>query len=128
VLDIVTDDLKEKLGPVSRRLKEIEKERAERRKVRKRTKVATTAGSSKDADVEMADASAASTASGSTATGEGKGKEVAAGELDDESVYREKETKELEELVSPELKNDVGCSVTGLYDLVGESHVLRTPK
>jgi ubiquitin carboxyl-terminal hydrolase 14 len=39
-LDIVTDDLKSKLAPVSSCLKAVEKERAERRKVRKHTKVA----------------------------------------------------------------------------------------
>jgi ubiquitin carboxyl-terminal hydrolase 14 len=38
--------------------------------------------------------------------------------LEEESVYREKELTELETLISPELKDDVGCSVTGLYDLV----------
>ncbi|KAF8999843.1 hypothetical protein BDQ17DRAFT_1391450 [Cyathus striatus] len=40
------------------------------------------------------------------------------GELDDENVYREKEINELEALVDSELKADIGCSVTGLYDLV----------
>ncbi|KAG6869659.1 hypothetical protein C0992_002440, partial [Termitomyces sp. T32_za158] len=37
-LDLAADDLREKLLPASRKLKEIEKERTERRKVRKRTK------------------------------------------------------------------------------------------
>jgi len=44
------------------------------------------------------------------------------GELEDESVYRARELGELEALADPELKQDFGCSVTGLYDLVGESH------
>ena len=44
----------------------------------------------------------------------------ATGELEDESVYRARELSELEALVDPELKADFGCSVTGLYDLVGE--------
>jgi len=142
-LDLATDELKGRLLPVSRRLKEMEKERGERRKVRKRTKnVAASSASAAtaaapSADVEMADASAAAGAGGSgnataaveamTATstestgvdrGKGKEKEKAGGELEEESVYREKELTELETLISPELKDDVGCSVTGLYDLV----------
>jgi len=131
-LDVVSDELKSKLMPVSRRLKEVEKERQERRKVRKRTKIAAPAST----DVEMADASASAAApagesSGSTSVatattaqggeaGESKGKEKEKvdGELDEESAYREKEVKELEALLSPELQNDVGCSVSGLYDLI----------
>ena len=56
-LDIATDELKEKLLPVSRKLKEFEKERAERRKVRKRTKAAQPA-KDKEGDVQMSEASA----------------------------------------------------------------------
>ena len=124
-LDLATDELKAKLLPVSRKLKEVEKERTERRKVRKRTKtvpsssaststavsdaaVAATAGTGATGDVEMADAAPAST-------------EVKGGDLEAESVYREKEAKELAELVDPSVKSDVGCSATGLYDLVGTS-------
>ncbi|KAG5726473.1 Ubiquitin carboxyl-terminal hydrolase 6, partial [Termitomyces sp. T112] len=61
-LDLATDDLREKLLPASRKLKEIEKERMERRKVRKRTKNALPSASSGPAataiDVEMEDATA----------------------------------------------------------------------
>lgn len=128
-LDLVTDDLKEKLVPVSRRLKELEKERGERRKVRKRTKIAAEGssagkGKAKDGDVEMADAAAPAEA-GSSAEGEKK-EPVAGAELEEENVYREKELKELEALVHPDLKADVGCSVSGLYELVGASHSLIT--
>lgn len=111
-VDIVTDELKEKLLPVSRKLKEFEKERSERRKVRKRTKVAQAAKSTPGADVEMADAPAASASTPAPAA-DGV-------ELQEEGVYREKEFKELDELVDPELKADIGCSVSGLYELVGE--------
>jgi ubiquitin carboxyl-terminal hydrolase 14 len=116
-LDIVSDDLKEKLLPVSTRLKEIDKERAERRKVRKRTKVGASAGPSQGKDVEMTNATGS--AESSTMAPSAKGKEIAAGELDDESVYVEKENKEVEALVSPDLKNDKGCNASGLYDLIG---------
>ncbi|KAF9450746.1 cysteine proteinase [Macrolepiota fuliginosa MF-IS2] len=124
-LDLTTDDLKAKLLPPSRKLKEIEKERAERRKVRKRTKAVATstvtkdtpappaaeAAVSTDGDVDMADVS-------TLAEGEGKGKAVVGGELEDEGVYREREAKELAELVDPDVKKDIGSSQTGLYDLV----------
>jgi ubiquitin carboxyl-terminal hydrolase 14 len=136
-LDLATDELKEKLLPASRRLKEIEKERAERRKVRKRTKVNAAAPSGEGKqddrirDVEMRDAvdSTSSSAPGVEVTSAvvtggdaetGDGVDVPAGELADEAVYRAKEIAELTKLVDPDAQNDVGCSVTGLYELVGE--------
>ncbi|TCD68576.1 deubiquitinating enzyme [Steccherinum ochraceum] len=125
-LDLVTDDLKAKLTPVSRKLKEIESQRGERRKVRKRTKAAAEASSSstgkgkgrEDADVEMSDANAGEGSKKEVKEGEEEKEEVAGGELEEESVYRERETKELEALVHPDLKADTGCSVAGLYELV----------
>ena len=110
-LDVATPELKEKLIAVSRRLKELEKERSERRKVRKRTK--TAAQTSAPAPPPGAESSMNVDESAVPST---------AGELEDESVYRARELSELEALVDPELKADFGCSVTGLYDLVGESH------
>lgn len=108
-VDIATDELKEKLLPVSRKLKDVDRERGERRKVRKKTKAAQPAAApapaaSSSTDVEMTDAAPA------TAT--------AGGELEPEEVYREKEAKELEALVHPDLKKDLGASNSGLYDLV----------
>jgi ubiquitin carboxyl-terminal hydrolase 14 len=75
-LEIVTDELKSMLTPLSSRLKSIEKECAERRKVRKRTKVAQEASPSsrpaeESVDVEMAPAG-----------------EVVPGDLEEESIYR----------------------------------------
>ncbi|KAH7882689.1 hypothetical protein F5I97DRAFT_301459 [Phlebopus sp. FC_14] len=107
-LDIVTPELKEKLTPVSRRLKGIEKERAERRKVRKRTKVAQPQAAAPPAESSSMNVDEPPAATVVQATGD----------LEDEGVYRSRELKELEELVAPELKEDFGCSVTGLYDLV----------
>lgn len=114
-VDLATEELQKKLLPVSRKLKEVERNRAERRKIRKKTKVASQpiAGSSSatpapgDAtpaesggDVEMADAE--------------KG-----GELEPEAVYHAKEVQELDSLLDPGVKKDVGSSPTGLYELVG---------
>ncbi|KAG6857024.1 hypothetical protein H0H87_010697 [Tephrocybe sp. NHM501043] len=122
-LDLATDDLKAKLLPASRKLKDIEKDRHERRKVRKRTKnvpahsptpapVATT-------DVEMGDATAIAVVDASTIDAAvEKGKTLAVGELEDESVYRTKEKEEFDALISEEVKRDIGASNSGLYDLV----------
>ncbi|EIW56517.1 cysteine proteinase [Trametes versicolor FP-101664 SS1] len=123
-LDIATPELKEKLLPISRKLKEFEKERSERRKVRKRTKAALPV-KDKEGDVQMADADApeASSSSGDAAApaaeGEDKGKAVAVVDLEEESVYREREGKELEALLHADIKADVGASTTGQYELVG---------
>ncbi|KAI6022948.1 hypothetical protein PISMIDRAFT_97204 [Pisolithus microcarpus 441] len=106
-LDVVTPELAQKLTPVSRRLKEIEKERAERRKVRKRTKIAQSSApppAASRSDMNVDEPQAAPTA--------------APGELEEEGVYRSRELADLEGLVDPSLKEDFGCSVTGLYDLV----------
>jgi ubiquitin carboxyl-terminal hydrolase 14 len=111
VSELCTPELQAQIRPVARKLSELERDRAERRKVRKRTKAAASAP--KDAavpagaDVEMTEAEAETSKAGA--------------ELEDEAVYRERERKELEELVSPALRADTGCSVSGLYDLVGMS-------
>lgn len=128
--DICTPELREQLLPVSRRLSELDRDRFERRKVRKRTKAAaaaaatagnaaapSTATSSTTApsgDVEMTSADGAEDAKDGAAANAGEA-------LEDEEVYRKKEREELEKLVSPALKRDTGCSPTGLYELVGLS-------
>ncbi|KIM61831.1 hypothetical protein SCLCIDRAFT_1178973 [Scleroderma citrinum Foug A] len=108
-LDIVTPELKEKFTPVSRRLKEIEKERFERRKVRKRTKAALSTTPAPPPTVPDSAMSVDEPTADSSGT---------PGELEEESVYRSRELTELEGLVDPSLKDDFGCSLTGLYDLV----------
>lgn len=114
-LELITDELRAQLAPVNTKLREVERERFERRKVRRRTKAVASApadaAAPKDGDVEMGD-SAAPAAEGSVPAGAA---------LEDEGVYRTREVKELEALVSPDLKRDVGCSVSGLYELVGRS-------
>ncbi|KAF5383880.1 hypothetical protein D9757_007411 [Collybiopsis confluens] len=117
-LELVSPELKEKLLPKSRRLGEIEKERDERRKVRRRIKTATTAGTSGAAgatdaavpgseDVPMDGGDAGASAAAPSVV-----------DLEDEEVYREKERAELDGLVHPDLGADIGVSTTGLYDLV----------
>lgn len=123
-LDLVTDELKAKLVPVNRRLLEIEKDRGERRKIRKRTKGVVGASSSSsgaqtaDRDVEMANATGPASVTATAASPSGSTEQAEAVKLEDETVYRAKELAELEGLIHPDLKQDVGSSVSGLYDLV----------
>ncbi|KAJ3992196.1 hypothetical protein F5050DRAFT_1790129 [Lentinula boryana] len=111
-VDLTSPELREKLLPASRRLQEIEKERAERRKVRKRTKNAPAAGDPstvvQDSITAGEDVTMASAEPGN----------VAGGALEDEEIYRAREKTELEALVDPDLRADVGASTTGLYELV----------
>ncbi|KIK95193.1 hypothetical protein PAXRUDRAFT_779329 [Paxillus rubicundulus Ve08.2h10] len=111
-LDIVTPELKDKLTPVSRRLKEIEKERTERRKVRKRTKNAQPSNSAALIPVPAptpVPAPAVVQDDGSMSVDEPTA--PVPGDLEDESVYRTKELAELEALVDPGLKADFGCTI-----------------
>ncbi|KAF9074412.1 hypothetical protein BDP27DRAFT_1317042 [Rhodocollybia butyracea] len=103
-LDLTSPELKMKLLPVSRRLQEIEKERAERRKVRKRTKNSTASSA----------AAAAPTAGEHSAGEDAPMAEAAGGALEDE--------EELDVLVHPDLRTDVGASTTGLYELKSVFH------
>lgn len=90
---------------------EIEKDRLERLKVRKRTK-------------NKASTSQAAALLESTSIAEGAEMDIdkkpeEGGDLEEESVYRKKELEELEGLISPDVKADTGASPTGLYELVG---------
>ncbi|KAI0052457.1 cysteine proteinase [Auriscalpium vulgare] len=131
-LDLTTPELRAKLLPVARKLGQIESARFERRKVRKRTKAPKPAAS---ADVEMRDGTAsvemlgtavevvpveaetettaATVASATQADGVPAGEELLP-----EEDYRNQEHEELEKLVDPSVKADVGASETGLYDLI----------
>ncbi|KAJ3574855.1 hypothetical protein NP233_g1485 [Leucocoprinus birnbaumii] len=97
-LDLVTDNLKNKLIPASRKLKEVEKERGERRKVRKRTKAVATSTVTKNTPAPPAAEAAASTGGDVT--------------MADAGASTEEEEKD------PDVKKDIGASQTGLYDLV----------
>lgn len=111
---IITDELKTKLAPVNNRLREIERERLERAKVRKRVKVAQ---KDKEGDVQMTDPSTAAAAST-----EPEGQPVPAlapGDLPDEKEARAKEAEELKGLADPSLTEDIGANSTGMYELCG---------
>lgn len=127
VLDLVTDDLKQKLLPANTRMKELEKERDERRKVRKRTRKAVQTTPAVD-HVGSPPPSVSSTVEvGGASAPVGEGMEVDTPnqtgatdeELGDEGEIRKREAEELANLIHPDLKADVGANSTGVYELVG---------
>jgi len=118
-LEIVTDELRKKMQPVARKHIEIEKARDERRKVRKRTRNAVPAAQPSSSDAESGtEANAVAEGSGDVEMSEPAVEQSAAGaELQPEEWYREREKTELEALIDPSIKADIGASLTGLYDL-----------
>lgn len=121
-LDIVTDELRNKMQPVARKRIEIEKARDERRKVRKRTRAAVPAAQPSSTNAGSATGANAETPRGDDVemTEPTAEQSTAVDELQPEEWYREREKTELEALIDPSIKADVGASQTGLYDLVGE--------
>lgn len=133
-MDLATEELRAKLLPASRKLKDFEKERSERRKVRKKTKqevgpvpenTRLASGSVVVAgDVEMADAAVDvaifAQPAASSADSKGKEKDASADEVEDEFALRQREAEEFSKLINEDIKKDIGASSTGLYDLVGE--------
>jgi len=102
--DLSSDELKAKILPLNSRLKEVEKDRAERLKVAKRTKK------------DKSDAAQGAGASGSAMAVDGA--ETPA-ETDEEKSKRKSEEEELTKLIHEEFKNDSGCNASGMYDLIG---------
>jgi ubiquitin carboxyl-terminal hydrolase 14 len=120
-LDIVTDELREKLQPVARKRIEIEKARDERRKVRKRTRVAVPAVQPRSNNAGSGtEANANAPGGGDVEMSEPAAEQSAGDPLHPEEWYREREKAELEALIDSSVAADVGASQTGLYDLAGE--------
>lgn len=109
-MDLATDELKAKLLPAAQAVKDVERERSDRLKVRKRTKVASEASAA--ASTAPADSSAMDLESNAPQRSEG--------ELGPEEEYRQKEIEKFAAVVDPGVKADVGASTTGLYELVGQ--------
>ena len=138
MLDWVTDDLKAKLLPINARLKELEKGRAERRNIRKKTKSIVSPGAppptgsapmalpmvaagSSVSDVTMSDGADA----GPVVTPEPTNIVVHSETMEDEASIRQREATELFDLLPDDLKADVGANYSGLYELVGKLYLVR---
>ena len=122
--ELVTDSLKQKLLPVNEKLKDIDRDRRERAKTRRKTKKrveqqelakkAEAAGQpapAQDPNDDPPEQMLTDGPSGDT--------ELAAGELPDEETKREEELATLLSLVHPDLEADKGSNVSGLYELAG---------
>jgi ubiquitin carboxyl-terminal hydrolase 14 len=126
-LDLATDELREKMQPVARKRIEIEKARDERRKVRKRTRAAVTSAQPPSTNVHTTTEGDAQTpVGGDVEMSEPAPEQSASDELRPEEWYREQEKAELEALIDPSIKADVGASQTGLYDLIGGRVLLHS--
>ncbi|KEI42922.1 uncharacterized protein L969DRAFT_84807 [Mixia osmundae IAM 14324] len=116
VQEILSDDLKKKTKAVTDRFQEIEKDRRERGKVRKRTKIAI-APAAKDSTI----GTSAGTSDSASAI------EPAAARDDDTELYtaageakkRAAEYLDLQQIMDPSLTGDAGSNPTGLYELWG---------
>jgi ubiquitin carboxyl-terminal hydrolase 14 len=119
-LDIVTDELREKMQPVARKRIEVEKARDERRKVRKRTRTAVASARLPNTNMHSTTEVDTQTPGGGDVEMNEPGPDQSAGdELRPEEWYRDQERAELEAWRDPSIKADIGASQTGLYDLVG---------
>ena len=89
---LVTPELARRLSPVSAKIRAVEKERADRAKIRARAK---------ERHLELG--------------------AVEGGALTDEQEreQRSKEAADIQATIDPDLSSDHGCNVSGLYDLVG---------
>jgi ubiquitin carboxyl-terminal hydrolase 14 len=124
-LDIATDELREKMQPVARKRIEVEKARDERRKVRKRTRAAVTSSQPPSTNIQPSNEANTQTPGGGDVDMNEPGQEQHVDdELRPEEWYREQERADLEALIDPSIKADIGASQTGLYDLVGRLKLL----
>lgn len=119
-LELVTDELKDKIGSVNRRLKELADQRAERRAERSTTGIGglfmNAFASSVGAAMQTGRASFGIYAHDIR-------RAMAEDDVADREELRRREEERIsaEKLLHEELKNDIGCNTTGLYDLVGTS-------
>ncbi|TKY86087.1 hypothetical protein EX895_004912 [Sporisorium graminicola] len=135
----LTDELKEKTKETNLAIKQIEKDRDERAKIRKRAKArriaeekaAREAKKDGTGDVAMTDANAGadstSTAAGAAAGAETGDAAAAASDSklgvelseEEELAQRAKERQQIQATIHPDLLADTGCNPSALYELVG---------
>lgn len=137
----LTDELKEKTKETNLAIKQIEKDRDERAKIRKRAKARRIAEKAareakKDGgeDVAMTDATttaAAESSATSTTVGAGEGGAAAAAAAapdskvgaalseEEELAQRAKERQQIQSTIHRDLLADPGCNPSALYELVG---------
>ncbi|PWN36846.1 cysteine proteinase [Meira miltonrushii] len=134
VTQFLSDDLKSKVLPAKNKINEISKEREERAKIRRKVRAkkeealpgssaqagaATTGTASADAP-RPADPMAVDPSGDDVMKSASDAPKLGAALSEEEEMrLREKESKEAQEAIHPSLREDVGCNVSGLYELVG---------
>lgn len=108
--DLLTDELKDKIGPAAVKIKDIEKDRRERIKTKRKRKKAYEEGSKSQNSIIQP-------TGGPTSPANPKPKSDPPEE--DEAILREKESALLMSLIHPDLANDIGTNPTGQYELCG---------
>lgn len=141
VTEFLSDELKQKTRPYREKLIELSKERDDRARVRRKARAKREEAAKSDAASSTDSRQATATTSGTEAPRPADGMaidtteerqnaptdiEVASGTAlgsvvseEEERKLREKEDAELAALIHPDLKDDVGANVSGLYELVG---------
>ena len=134
VTQFLSDDLKTKILPAKNKINEISKEREERAKIRRKVRAkkeealpgSSTQTGSATTGTASADAPRPSDPMAVDPSGDDVMKSAsdapklgAALSEEEELQLREKETKQAQEAIHPSLREDVGCNVSGLYELVG---------
>jgi ubiquitin carboxyl-terminal hydrolase 14 len=125
VTPFLSDQLKAKVLPAKQKIISIEKERDERMKIRRKVKSrkddAVAQGGSSDAmAVDSSAEASTATASNDAAAATTATPQVGVALSDAEELeLREKEKKEADEAIDGDLKNDIGCNPSALYELVG---------
>ncbi|MCO5590147.1 hypothetical protein L7F22_044116 [Adiantum nelumboides] len=134
VTQFLSDDLKSKILPAKNKINEISKEREERAKIRRKVRAkkeealpgtsaqagaATTGTASADAP-RPADSMAIDPSGDDVMKSASDAPKLGAALSEEEELQlREKESKQAQEAIDPSLREDVGCNVSGLYELVG---------
>lgn len=114
VLDLLTDEMRDKIRPINLAMKDIDKARMERAKIRKRTKKLK----------EDSERAAAKRPAGATVDEEReselKTSTEASDKLEDEDEMRKKEREQIEKLVRDQGVAEDGANTSGIYELCGE--------
>lgn len=122
-LELLTDELQAKLQPVTRKLRDFEGERLERRRARRKLKAASASASTSAAAAGGSSSTPAPT-DGATTSAEPDAMAVdepRPGDIEDEETARAREKATLDALVDPEIKADTGAAVHGLFELSGKT-------
>lgn len=118
--ELLTDELKAKVGPVASKLKDVEKDRRERIKTKKKRKLAKEEADKQIHGSNVPPSTTPASDAATTSVTPSKAPDQYAMEVEeDEGNIRETERALLHSLVDPDLIKDVGSNVTGQYELCG---------